>query len=172
MPHETLTRSALEDLYLRLERPLFNVVYRWVWDREEAQELVQETFLRLWGMRERIRIETVESLAYRIGQNLAANRRRSRKLWQWVNLGAIRDRSIRDAGPDELVGRNEVSLIVKDAIDALPDRLRRVILLCEYSEMSYQEIALVLRVPVGTVGSRRNAALKRLRATLGPLLGE
>ena len=76
----SLDRRRLEDLYIRLEKPVYNVVYRWVWNREEAQDLVQEAFVRLWRMQDRVRLETVEPLVFRIALNLAANRRRAKKI--------------------------------------------------------------------------------------------
>ena len=152
-----LTRPAIEALYERLERPLYNVLYRWVWDPEEALDLVQETFMRLWAMRDRVRTETVEPLAYRIGTNLAANRRRRRKLWRMVGLGAVAGRGAAEEGADGALERSEAREAVRRAVLALPERLRRVVLLCES-----------LGIPEGTVGSRRNAALIRLREMLGP----
>ena len=169
---EALNRPALEALYIRLEKPLYNVLYRWIWDAEEAHELVQETFLRLWQMREKVRMESVEALAYRIGTNLAANRRRNRRLWQWATLHAVRGHSSHGYSAEKALEHQEVRRAVKKAIDSLPSRLRQVILLCEYSEMSYREVGRALKIPEGTVGSRRNAALKRLRQLLGPLLEE
>ena len=71
--------AELYALYERLEKPLYNVLYRTVWEREEAHDLVQETFARLWAMRARVREETVEPLAYRIGLNLARSWQRKRR---------------------------------------------------------------------------------------------
>ena len=51
-----------------------NVVYRWVWRAEEAQDIVQEAFVRLWRMRERVDLATVEPLVHRIALNLGAQR--------------------------------------------------------------------------------------------------
>ncbi len=163
---EKLNRPALEDLYRRLEKPLYNVLYRWVWDVDEAQELVQETFLRLWKMKDRVRMQTVEALTFRIGTNLAANRRRARKLWRLVTLEAVVLQPAQSQTVEKTLEQQQVSLAVYEAIDALPDRLRRVILLCEFSKMPYKDIARALGIPEGTVGSRRNAALKRLRQRL------
>ena len=59
--------------------------------------------------------------------------------------------------------------IVRAAVDALPARLREVVLLTEYAELSYGEIAATLGIPAGTVGSRRNAALAELAEALGPI---
>lgn len=164
-----LDRAALEALYLRLERPLFNVVFRWVWNAEEARDLVQEAFVRLWNMRERVEIETVEPLAYRIALNLAANRRRANALRRWIGLEAASDVSAPPEG--ETLEERETAARVRAAVEALPERLRRVIALTELAGLSYAEAARTLEIPEGTVGSRRNHALKALEATLGVELG-
>jgi RNA polymerase sigma-70 factor (ECF subfamily) len=164
-----MSREALEQLYRRLEKPLYNVVYRWVWNREDARDLVQETFVRLWRMRARVRGETVEPLIYRIAMNLAANRRRSRRLWRWASLGAAGSRAAATADGQSVMESAEREASLRRAVERLPERLRRVILMCEFSGMTYREIGSVLGIPAGTVGSRRNEALKRLRKILEPL---
>jgi RNA polymerase sigma-70 factor (ECF subfamily) len=140
------------------------VVYRWLWDATEAADVVQDAFVRLWAMRDRVQPATVEPLVYRIALNQAANRRRRRRLWRWVGLEPAPDP--RPSATDHLEGA-ELDGALRAAVDALPEKLRRVVMLCELSGMSYQQVADVLGVPVGTVGSRRNAALARLRAVLG-----
>jgi RNA polymerase sigma-70 factor (ECF subfamily) len=157
-----LDTRTLERLYTELEKPIYNVVYRWVWDREEARDLVQEAFVRLWRMRERVVVETARPLLYRIALNLAANRRRWRRLWRMASLAALRDRS----SGDDLLERAQQEAAVRRAVDGLPERLRRVAVLCELGEMSYAEVATVLAIPQGTVASRRNAALALLRDAL------
>ncbi|MEC9397639.1 MAG: sigma-70 family RNA polymerase sigma factor, partial [Myxococcota bacterium] len=82
----TFDEVALELLYRKLEKPLYNVVYRWVWDGAEARDILQETFLRLWKMQARVRPETVEPLAYKIALNLARKRLRRKKILSWVGL--------------------------------------------------------------------------------------
>lgn len=165
-----LTRHALEQLYSRLEKRLFNVLYRWVWDREEAHDLVQEAFLRLWRMRSKVNMESVEPLVFRIATNLAANRRRSHRLWRLVSLEALRNHSSRSRGAEEALAAAQERQAVRAAIERLPDHQRKVILLVEYSGMTYHQIAEALKVAPGTVGSRRNAALKRLREELAPIM--
>lgn len=155
---------------MRLEKPLYNVLYRWVWDTEEAHDLVQETFLRLWKMRDRVRMQTVEALTYRIATNLAANRRRARKLWRAATLEAVLPYASQTRSAEQSLEQEQVRQAVQEAIDGLPDRLRRVILLCEFSRLSYKEVAHALKIPEGTVGSRRNTALKRLRRHLGSMM--
>jgi len=161
-----MDEADLEQLYARLEKPLYNVVYRWVWRAEEAQDLVQEAFVRLWRMRERVRLATAEALVYRIALNLAASRRRSRKIWRWVSLEALRGASGEERSAErELLERQRHGL-VREAVESLPDDLRRVVVLTECTGMTYEEIGGILAIPAGTVGSRRNRALRKLRELL------
>ncbi|MEZ4452617.1 MAG: RNA polymerase sigma factor [Nannocystaceae bacterium] len=157
--------AEVERLFVDLERPLFNVVYRWLWDRDEAAELVQEAFARLWQARARVRPEGARAFVYRIAVNLAASRRRWRALRRFVAVDDARDAGP-DVRPDVAILGAERAAAVREAIDALPEKLRRVVILCEVSELSYAEIARVLEIPIGTVGSRRNAAAERLRRRL------
>ena len=162
-----MREADLEQLYARLERPLCNVLYRWLWSMDEAQDVAQEAFVRLWRMRDRVRLETVEPPVYRIAVNLARSRRRRRSLWRWVSLEAVRDRASTVRPADETLASRERGAEVRAAVEALPDDLRSVVLLTELSELSYAEIGEILSIPAGTVGSRRHRALRRLRAALG-----
>lgn len=164
-----LTRSGLEQLYARLEKPMYNVVYRWLWDAEESRDVVQEAFCRLWRARDRVELSTVEPFVYKIALNLAANRRRSRRFWQLVPWERAPAQSDDHPGADATLEANEMRAAVRTAIDKLPERYRRVIALCELSGMSYQQVAATLGIPAGTVSSRRNAALTKLRRSLAHL---
>jgi len=151
------------ELYRALEKPLYNVVYRWLWDRTESQDVVQEAFLRCWRARARIREEGFKAFVFRTAINLAANRRRRKKLWRLVSFDALTE-----APADEAEGDATLSRRMQRAMDELPDRLKRVLLLCELAGMSYGEVAAVTGVREGTVGSRRNRALALLRKRLQP----
>jgi RNA polymerase sigma-70 factor, ECF subfamily len=157
-----LDDRTLGELYLQLERPLYNVVYRWLWDAEEARDVVQEAFVRLWRHRRRIDLVTVRGLVYRTALNLAANRRKWRRLRRMIGLSSPAPPG---SLPDALIAA-ERQQRVRRAVEALPERLRRVIVLCELGEMSYAEVAAVLAIPSGTVASRRNAAIRQLRLAL------
>jgi RNA polymerase sigma-70 factor (ECF subfamily) len=160
---EPFDRAALEVLYKKLERKLYNVVFRWVWNEADARDVVQEAFVRLWTKRDSIRADTVEAFAYRIAVNLAANRRRGRKLWGFVSLEGLRV---------EAPTHDDTTRKVRRAVDALPERLRQVMVLGEFSGMTAKEIGVVLNIPEGTVSSRRHHAIGLLRASLGDLMKE
>lgn len=95
----SMREEDLEQLYARLETPVCNVVFRWVWSMDEAQDVVQDAFVRLWRMRARVDMDTVEPLIYKIALNLAASRRRSQKIWRWVSLDVLRDATSAAAPP-------------------------------------------------------------------------
>ena len=86
-----------------------------------------------------------------------------KKLWRLVSFDSLPD-ELRDVGDSAAV----LSPRIQRAIDELPDRLKRVLLLCELAGMSYGEIAAATGVKEGTVGSRRNRALALLRERLQP----
>jgi RNA polymerase sigma-70 factor (ECF subfamily) len=147
--------------YQALERPLYNVVYRWVWDSTESQDIVQEAFLRCWRARDRIRADTFKALVFRVAINLASNHRRRKRLWRLVSFESL---------PEELVDVGAApgveSRALRDAVDSLPEQLKRVLLLCEVADMSYRDIAAIMGIREGTVGSRRTRALAIVRRKL------
>ena len=162
-----LTRAAIEELYRRMEKPMFNVVVRRLWDPHEAQDVVQEVFLRLWRHRRQVRGETVNAWLYRSALNLASNRRRFARLRRWVGVEAAAQIPAGDGSLVDVENRQDERRL-HAAIDALPDKLRRALLLTEFAELSHAEVAEALGIPVGTVASRRHLALKRLAALVGP----
>lgn len=160
-------QAELEALFVKFERSVFNVVYRWVWSRDEARDVTQEAFLRLWDARRRIRPETVEPLLFRTALNLAANRRRRAKLRSMVSFGVwSEEQSVDD--PSASLEQRQRDATVRRAVNALPEKLKVVVMLSEFSGMSTRQIAEALEIPEGTVGSRKSLAMQALAKTLGP----
>jgi RNA polymerase sigma-70 factor (ECF subfamily) len=153
-------RRELEALYVRHERGLFNVAYRYVWNADDARDVVHDAFVRLWRNRARIDWVRAPGLAYRTVLGLAANRRRTSSLRRI--LGATVTAPVQLAIDDQLEGarRDEA---VRRAIDRLPERLREVLVLCTFSELDHAAIGALLEIPEGTVGSRRSAAVAKIR---------
>ncbi len=164
--NNTLDEVSLGRLYTRLEKPVYNVVYRWLFDAQEAQDVVQEAFLRLWRCRDSVDMTTVEPLLYKTAINLASNRRRTRKLWRWLSLESLWNRDSMALDGEQQLDRKQRQYAVQKAIDELPERLKRIVLLCEFTELTHQQIGRLLRIPPGTVGSRRHQAIALLRQSL------
>jgi RNA polymerase sigma-70 factor (ECF subfamily) len=144
-------------------------------NRAEAEDLVQETYVRALEAAGRLRQNSnIKGWLFTILRNLWFNQLRKRR-----NGPAIVEMDGDDHTADSLVGNardaheilvsNEDSDIVRSAINALPIEFREIILLREFEELSYQEIADVLGCPAGTVMSRLGRARAKLRTILAPV---
>jgi len=148
------------EIYRALEKPLYNVVYRVIWDSAGSQDIVQETFLRCWRRKRDIRADGFKTLLFRTALNLASNRRRRDRLWRMTGLAFVAELA------DERADGDTILRPVREAFDALPEQMKHVLLLTEIAGMSYGEAATALGVEEGTVGSRRTRALALLRERL------
>lgn len=155
-----LSRSRFEQLYRDCERPFYNIAIRWVWSSSGAVEIVQETFLRVWSRRLFIRQEAAAGYAHRVLLNLCHDHGRRRARRELALDHEPVDPSAETA--DEALLHGEL----RAALESLPRIQRDVILLAEFGGLKQREIAEILDIAPGTVGSRRTAALKALRKKL------
>ena len=168
--------ACLSALVERYSGPLLAFVYRYVGDRETAEDIVQETFLR--AIRHRSKLGTIRYVStwfYTIAANMAKSELRRRKRWRQEGL-AEEEGHIelldRGAKPDQLTDTWHVHREVVKAIAALPEEFREALLLRDLNELSYAEIAEVLDCPEGTIKSRVSRGRRRLQEILRPLAGE
>ncbi len=156
---------------------IFNYLLRMVGDREEAEDLAQETFLRAWQSMNRFRGGAAFSTwLYRIATNLAIDALRRRKRrgheesldqpLEHENGEQHRDLPDPDRPPDEQVIAGELQQIVWAAIGKMSPKLRAVLIMYDFEQLTYEEIAQALRVPLGTVKSRLFNARKQLKSLL------
>jgi len=163
---EGMSRAQLERFYRETQPAVYNVVYRWVWNAEDAADLTQEAFLRLWRMRGKVSTDTVRPLLFRIALNLASSRRRQKRLWRWVSLEPLRDLLADRPSPEQNLARRQSACSVRECISLLPEKSRQILLLCEFANLHYGDIARALKISPGTVGSRRHRALTQLKRLL------
>lgn len=159
-----MDRVNFENLYIAYETALYNTVYRWIWDESEAMDLVQEAYMKLWSRREQIREDEAKAYLFKTALNLASNRLRSRKLWQWTGLDGLLSRN---GDSEKKMVLDERETQVRAALNALPEKFKTVLVLARFSEMKYAEIATVLAIPEGTVASRYHKGIALLKDKLG-----
>lgn len=163
--------AAFGALMLRWELPVKRLLARIVLNESEAEELAQETFVRVWQQREKFRDgATVRPWVFAIAVNLACNRLR----W-WRRRPAV---SLREWSETEEPGARgqepgtktleleERAAAVRDAVAALPGELREALVLAEYEELAHAEIAVALGCTVKAVESRVARAREKLRGAL------
>lgn len=157
----------------RYKARLYNFVFRFVADRETAEDIVQETFLRAFRKRRDYRaIANFSTWLFTIAGNLAKSELRRRKRWRLFSLHKDED----DAGgfdlpdetfrPDTVTESSIADVQIHNAIRSLPANYRQVVLLRDVEGLSYQEIAEISGCPVGTVKSRVNRARLKLQQKL------
>jgi RNA polymerase sigma-70 factor, ECF subfamily len=169
---------AFELLVTRHRKPLFNFILRFVRDTAAAEDVTQETFLRLVkGADAYERQAKFTTWLYTIARNLCVDAARRGKHRKAASLDApIGDEdgsaSLLDLVPDggAAVDRQaqskELRLRLQQAIEALPDEQREIFLLREVADLQFNEIANVIGCPENTVKSRMRYALEKLREAL------
>jgi RNA polymerase sigma-70 factor (ECF subfamily) len=155
--------------------PLFDQLYnfaRWLTgNTEEAEDLVQETYVKALKGFSSFQLGTnFRAWMYRILRNTFLTSRTGLRVTMTVPLDPEQDESelaVENETPETILMKRSDSQLVISAIDGLPVHYREALLLCEVEEMSYQEIAETLSIPVGTVMSRLSRARRTLRDHLG-----
>ena len=145
-------------------------------NREDAEDITQETFIKAWQHRAKLRPKTVRSWLLKCAQNLCFNLLKRQKFQEPLTEGdeseletlMHRHTHQRNPAPDEIVIKQELKASVHCAINKLPAEMRSVIIMRELEGMSFKEIAKVLEQPEGTVKSTAFRARKKLRELLRP----
>ena len=159
-------RNAFSELVRMYSQGVLNVIYRMSGDMQVAEDAAQETFIQAWLRLSSYRSQgSLRNWLYRIAVNTAIDMLRKEKR---ILPGAVDEMNLRDAepGPEALVAKLQRTEAVQAAVLSLPDASRAVLVLREFEDLSYQEIAEALEIPVGTVMSRLNYARKLLREKL------
>ncbi len=177
--------QAFGALIAKYQDRVYNAVLRMCGDRDEAEDLCQETFVRTL---EKIRSFRGHSQFYtwlfRIAVNLTISRRRRAGRVKFVSLAPdpelddsqaaaltskIAER--REPGPEQVVTERETHQRVLEALEALDDEYRVVVVLRDIEEMNYQQMAAALDLPLGTIKSRLHRGRCLLRERLADALG-
>jgi len=174
-------RRAFEMLVDRYQRRLLNFVYRTIGDRERAEDLVQEVFIRVHRHLHRFdQSKKFSTWIYTIASNLAKNELRNRSRNPLVLFQAIRkDDDVeqrplqfedRQSRPDDLFRKRHLRELVEWTVAQLPEHHRIVFVLRELEGKTYEEIAEITDCNLGTVKSRLNRARARFAQIVAPHL--
>ncbi len=163
--------SAFDVLLGRWEKRIRGAIYRIVGSDDEARDLCQEAFLKAYKSLRSFKQEArFSSWLYQIALNLCRDRIRRRRGKTMVILDELEEggAAMPVAGPTalDLLQERDTSRLVAQAIEALPDEQREVIILKEYEGLTFLEIAHVLEVPISTVKTRLYRGLDQLRSRL------
>ena len=172
--------AALNTLMERHAEKLFHYLIRSLQNEEDAADLAQETFTRVYQNRAKFDPhQKFSTWLYAIASNLVRDRYRWRTRHPQVSLDATNEATGGDFGeslpaenpsPSETAQIGERAEVVRCAVAALPEDLRLPLILAEYEEKSHAEIGAILRCSAKAVETRIHRARRQLRASLGRLL--
>lgn len=157
--------TAFAEIMSRYRNPITNYLYRFLNDYEEAVDLAQETFVRVYFALDRYHTQyAFSTYIYRIATNLAISeirRRKRRKLLSLTGLFQSEDESSTEfqppddrALPDAELVDDEQSRMISRAIAALPEKYRVPVILRDVQGLSYDEVAATMELGLGTTKSR------------------
>lgn len=164
--------SAMETLYDRYSRPVFSFAFRMLGDRDHAEDLTQEVFLRAWRRSSRFSdtrgslISWLLSITHNMAiDEIRKKQRRPRKAESSepeLLMGTLRDT---DEPVEERAVTSDIGRVVRHALSEIPDNQRIVLELGYFRGMTQREIAEELDTPLGTIKTRMRLALKRLQGS-------
>lgn len=154
---------AFDELYRRYEGPLFGFINRYLADPAEAEELFQEAFLAVLRQRSEARaLVSFRAWIYRVARNLCLNRLRSQGRAARALDTVAHSPPEEGDGPESSLVRADAAAALERAVSQLPEHLAELYAL-RARGMSYEGVAEVLGIPVGTVKSRMSSMLRSLR---------
>ncbi len=168
--------ACYEAIVQRYARHVYNIAYRMTGNEADARDLSQEAFLRVYRALRRVEPGApLESWLYRIVSNLYIDLLRKRPRQRVESLDAPLEtpggelaREVPDAAanPEAIFEREQFDSAIQRALGLLSEELRMVVVLSDVEGFSYEEIASMLRVPLGTVKSRLHRARQMLQQRL------
>jgi len=172
--------EAFEQLHASLAPGIGRFVRRMIGDGQEAEDIVQDTLLALYLNLNRIEpVEKLRPYVFRIARNRCYDLLRRGGRYEEVSMDADQDDDVRvrvsfeiaderATPPEEVAHWLLLQIEVRDAMDSLPELQRQTLMLFAEENMTYNEIAEVMGVSIGTIKSRLFHAKKNLRARLKP----
>lgn len=171
-------RRSFDLLVLKYQHKVMALVRRFVKDHAEAEDVAQDAFIKAYRAINSFRGDSAfYTWLYRIAVNTAKNALDTRKRRPGADVDiddieefAFSDSLKIDENPESLLATEDLNRVVAETLDALPEELRRALMLREFDGLSYEEIAQVMNCPIGTVRSRIFRAREAIDNAIRPLL--
>ena len=167
--------QAFDELMQRYRQSVYNLVYRMIEDPQEAEDIVQETFIKAFNALATFNEEYAFSTwLFKIATNHCIDTLRKKKLRTFsldtpirTKEGDVsRDYADESYSPERFTISSEHTNIILDAVDDLPEKYRTVINMRHREDRSYEEISQILKIPIGTVKARIFRARELLKKIL------
>jgi len=163
--YKRITSKEYRDLYNEYYNSIRNFLYFKTSDNSLAEDVAQDTFLKLWEIRDKIDLKTVKSWLYTVAGNTAINRLKRRQL-QYKFVNQSEKRSAQE-DPQYLMEINEFQEKLQKVLNKIPEGNREVFLMNRIEGLKYREISERLGIGVKAVEKRMSKALQIIRTEIG-----
>lgn len=161
------SENAFEMIFRTYYQPLCRYAYSFLNDKEEAEEVVQSTFIQIWEKKAGMDIQSsLKSYLYRMVRNACLNVIKHEKVKQQHAVYTVAFGESTHESVHEAVAGKELELKIFEAMKHLPDQCRTVFQLSRFEELKYAEIAEQLQISVKTVENQMGKALRIMREHL------
>ncbi len=169
--------EAFNELVIRYKDKLVNFLYRYTGDKDEAEDLAQDAFIKLYRSKHLYKeIAKFSTWFYTIAINTAKTDARKKNRFNTLSISDYDPENEKDyeipanvQSPDEYANAGIENYYIQKAIDSLEESFKEVIILRDIEDMDYEEIAKVTGLPLGTVKSRINRGREKLKKLLSEI---
>ncbi len=169
-------QNALKQLFEQYQHLVYNICYRMTGNQEEAEDITQDVFIKIFHAIGKFRGEAkFSSWIYRIAVNTCLKRERRKKLESWISLEFLFQEKEQfqpespEESPDQQIEIAEKEQIVQKAIQSIPERQKTALILFRYENLSYEEIAAIMKISLSAVEALLHRAKDNLSQKLIPL---
>jgi len=163
-------QTAFEILFKTYSQKLIYFSRRYVFDKQTAENIVQDVFLKIWQNKENLdAAKNIQSYLFTAVKNesLKILRHLSVEKQQQENVSRL---SVVEPTPDETIDKKELREELSNAINDLPEKCREIFTMSRFDQLKYSEIADILEISIKTVETQMGRALKKLREQLAHLI--
>ena len=164
------SRRAFRELYERYEHPLFNFIRRYTGSIELAQDLLQETFIRVWYSAHSFdtRKGNFKGWVYKIALNITRNEmNRKQYSCHFQDVDRVAHKMVDpDDNPHNIIEKSDASRTIEKALNDLQPILKEIVIMKNFQQLKFREISEITEIPEGTLKARYHRAVKELKKQL------
>ena len=156
--------ASFNELVRRYQEKVYWIAHRFVNDHDQADDIVQEVFVKVYSALKKFRGESsVYTWLYRIAVNVALNTLRKQRARDFIRIDEFFETAEKEnEQPDAIYEKDEQQKLIEEAITKLPEKQKAVFILRYHEELSYEEIALILKTSVGGLKANYFHAAKKI----------
>ncbi len=169
--------GAFNEIVFRYKNRVVNFLYRFTGDRDEAEDLAQDTFVKVFRSKHLYKeVAKFSTWFYTIALNTAKTNAKKKSRMSTISLSDFdpeneKDYELKDTGytPDEVANAGMENHYIQQAINSLDEDFRKIIILRDIEDLEYEEIVKITGLPMGTVKSRINRGREKLKKILSDI---